>query len=106
MPIFAALFSSLFSALGIFLAKLFAAKLAIRVAGVVALTAIGGTLMAAFNSHIAPLVATAFSTQYGQVIGLAFPPIAGTCIATIMALWIACVTYKMQARAISLTAGM
>lgn len=106
MPALGALLATLFSSLGLFLAKIFAIKLAVRVAAVVALTAIGTALMAFFNSQISPLVAAAFATQYGQVLGLAFPPIAGTCIATIMALWMACITYKMQARAISLTAGM
>lgn len=106
MPLFAAFFGSLFSALGVFLAKLFAAKLAIRLAAVAALTAIGVGLMNVFNTQIAPLVVALFSTQYGQLLGLVFPPIAGTCIAVISTLWLACATYRLQARAIKLTASM
>jgi len=106
MPLFAALFSALFSALGVFLAKLFAARLAMRLIGVAALTAMGSAMLTAFNGWISPLVAVAFSTQYGQFIGLAFPPIAGTVLTVYFTAWIAVQTYKMQTRAVALTAGM
>ena len=106
MPLFAALFSSLFSALGVFLAKLFAARLALRLMGVTALTALGAGLLATFNGYIAPLVAMAFSTSYGQFIGLAFPPVAGTVLTLYFTAWIAVQTYKLQARAVALTASM
>ena len=106
MPLFAALFSALFSALGVFLAKIFAAKLAIRLFGVATLTALGAGLLATFNGLIAPLVAQAFSTSYGQFIGLAFPPIAGTVLTTYFAAWIGVQTYKMQVRAVALTASL
>lgn len=106
MPLLGALFTSLFSALGLFLAKMFAAKLAIRIIAVTALTALSTGLVAAFNTQMVPLVQAAFSTQYGQFIGLAFPPIAGTCLTTITTLWVACTTYRMQARAIALTANV
>lgn len=74
MPLFAALFSALFSSLGIFLAKMFAAKLAIRIAGVAVLVALSGGLVTTFNAMIVPLLSLLFNTQYGQFIGLAFPP--------------------------------
>lgn len=106
MPLFGALFSALFSALGIFLAKMFAAKLAIRLLGVAALTALGSALLMTFNGWIAPLVAMAFSTQYGQFIGLAFPPVSGTVLTLYFTAWIAVNTYKMQARAVALTASL
>jgi len=106
MPAFAAMVSALFGALSVFLAKLFVAKLVVRIAGVAAITACGVALMAAFNMHLAPLVADMFSSPYGQFIGLAFPPIAGTCMATMMALWLAVTTYAVQVRAIKLTSSL
>lgn len=106
MPIFAALFQSFFVALGTFLTRLFAAKIAIRVLAVAAITALGTGLVVLFNSTVAPLVAAAFSTQYGQFLGLAFPPVAGTCLAAIATVWVACTTYKLQVGAIKLTAGI
>jgi hypothetical protein len=106
MPLLGALLSTLFTALGGFLLKMFIAKVAIRAAAVVAITAAGAALMATFNQLIAPLVAAAFSTTYGQFLGLAFPPVAGTCIAAFTAVWGGCMTYKLQVRAISVTAGL
>jgi len=106
MPLFAALFSSLFSAFGVFLAKLFAGRLALRLMGVTALTALGAALLVTFNGYIAPLVAMAFTTSYGQFIGLAFPPVAGTVLTLYFTAWIAVQTYKLQARAVALTASM
>ena len=56
--------------------------------------------MVLFNAMVSPLVASMFSTQYGQFLGLAFPPVAGTCLATITATWVGCSTYKLRERAI------
>lgn len=106
MPIFAAFFGALFSSLAVFLAKMFAAKLAIRVAGVAALMALAAGLVTTFNTAISPLVAQLFSTQYGQFLGLAFPPVAGTVITVYMSTLLAIATYRVQARAVSLTAGL
>ena len=71
MPLLAGLISTLFSALGAFLVKLFVAKLAIRIAAVAAIVAAGTALMTAFNGFVSPLVAAMFSSQYGQFLGLA-----------------------------------
>lgn len=106
MPALSALIASFFGALSVFLAKMFAAKLAIRLLGVVAITAIGAGFMHTFNNFIAPLVGSLFSTQYGQFLGLAFPPISGTVITGIMTLWVACNTYLLQVRAVKLTASL
>lgn len=106
MPIFAALFTAFFSSLGVFLAKLFAAKIAIRVVAVSALTALSAGVFAAFNLAVAPFVQALFSTTYGQFLGLLFPPISGTVCAALMAFWLAVMTYRLQARAIALTAGV
>lgn len=106
MPLLGAMISSLFGALSAFLVKLFLAKLAIRIAAVAAIVAVGTVLMTAFNNQVAPLVARMFQSQYGQFVGLAFPPVAGTCIAAITAVWLACSTYALQVRAIRTTANM
>lgn len=106
MPLFAAFFGSLFSALSVFLAKMFAARLAIRVVGIFAMISIMGVLFKAFNDFIAPLVQQLFATEYGQFLGLAFPPVSGTIVTGLTALWMACATYSMQARAIKLTASL
>lgn len=106
MPALGLLIPALFGALATFLAKLFAVRLAIRIAAVAALIACSALLMTTFNSLVAPLVAQAFSTQYGQVLGLAFPPVSGTCLVALAGVWSACGLYGLQKRAILTTAGM
>lgn len=105
MPVFAAMVATLFSALGGFLLKMFVAKVAIRIAAVAAITAFGAALLTAFNMQVAPLMAQAFNTQYGQVVGLAFPPVAGTCVAALLAVYGACSLYTLQVRMTLATAG-
>lgn len=106
MPALAALFSSLLASLSVFLAKMFAIRLAVRLVGVAAIVAAGTALTATFNAFVAPLVQQIFTTQYGQFLGLVFPPIAGTVVASLMALWLAIITYKWQVRAIALSASL
>ena len=106
MPLFAAFFGALFSALGVFLAKIFAAKIAIRVLGVTALTSLTAGMVLAFNAAVSPLVQQLFSTQYGQFLGLVFPPVSGTVIASLMSFWMVVTTYRLQSRAVALTAGV
>jgi len=106
MPIFAGLVQTLFGALASFLARMFAFRIALRLAAVLAITALGTALMATFNLLVTPLAAALFSTTYGQLLGLAFPPIAGTCLAAISGLWMAVTTYRLQVEAIKVTAGI
>ena len=106
MPLFAAMVSAFFNGLALFLARLFAAKVAIRVAAVAAIGAFGTALMLTFNNFVAPLVAQLFATSYGQLLGLAFPPVAGTVLAGVATLWVACTTYKLQVHAVKVTANI
>lgn len=106
MPVFAAFVGQLFTALGVFLARLFLARLAIKLAGVAAIVACGTVLMTTFNGVVAPLASQLFSTQYGQLLGLAFPPVSGTCVAGITAVWAACGLYAIQMRSIHSITGV
>jgi hypothetical protein len=58
-----------------------------------------------FNNVVSPLVGQMFSTQYGQFLGLAFPPIAGTCMTGIAATWGACALYKLKVQSIKMSAS-
>lgn len=106
MPLLGAFLASFFTGLSTFLAKLFAARVAIRLAAIATIGALGTALLLSFNAFISPLVAAAFSTQYGQLLGLVFPPIAGTCLAGVLALWAACMSYRLQVQAIKVTANI
>jgi len=106
MPLFAAMVSGFFTALSAFMAKVFIARVALRIAAVAAIGAFGAVLMALFNTVVSPMVAAMFQTSYGQLIGLAFPPVAGTVLAGITAIWIGCTTYKLQVHAVKVTANI
>lgn len=106
MPLFAALFGAFFQAFAVFLAKLFAARLAMRLIGVGVLITLSTGLVATFNQFISPLVAAIFSTSYGQFLGLAFPPIAGTVLTGLLALWLAVFTYRLKVRVVQATTGL
>lgn len=106
MPLFAAFFGALFSALGAFLVKIFVAKIAIRVVAVTAILGLYSGLLVVFNALIAPLIAQVFANEYGQFLGLLFPPVAGTILAMLLGFYLTVKTYQLQARAIALTAGV
>jgi Family of unknown function (DUF5455) len=106
MPLLGKLLESLFVALAGFFGRMLVGKVAVRVAAVAALAALGTGLLAAFNAFVAPMVASVFSTQYGQLLGLVFPPVSGTVLAGLMALWVACMAYRLKVRAISITASI
>jgi hypothetical protein len=105
MPILGSLLVSLFTGLGGLFSAIFGAQIAVRLAAVAALVTFGVTLLAVFNATVAPIASAVFSTSYGQLLGLAFPPIAGTCVAAIAACWSACALYGIQRRALSMVAG-
>lgn len=106
MPYLGYLIASFFPALTAFLLRLFAAKLVMLTVGLGLLASLSVGFVSFFNNAIAPLVARAFQTQYGQFLGLAFPPVAGTCIATILAAVTFVGAYKLKVRYVKLATGM
>jgi len=105
MPILGGLLVSLFTGLGGLFAAVFGAQIAVKLAAVAAFLSFGLILLGVFNSLVAPIAAVAFSTNFGQLIGLAFPPISGTCLAAVSAVWAGCGLYGIQRRALSMVAG-
>lgn len=105
MPLFAAFLGNVLVGLAGFFASFLTRKVAVAAAAVSAFGTAIAALLLAFNTLVSPLVAGIFSTSYGAVLGLAFPPIAGTCLASIASCWAACALYTWQRRAISLAAA-
>lgn len=105
MPLLAGMIQALIGALAAFIAGEVSkrATVALVAGGAISLSMLA--LVATFNLTVKPLVAAMFSTQYGQFIGLAFPPIAGTCLAAIGATWAACGLYKLKVATIKASAG-
>jgi len=100
MPLLAALLEALLSKLFLLLGLMFAKRVALAISGVVALTAISGALYATMRSVLIPLAGSLFSTSFGGILGMAFPPIAGNCIYAIATVWSACGLYAWQRTAI------
>lgn len=105
MPLLAALMSSLFGGIAVFIAQLWTKKIVVAGLAVAGFAVSLAALMVAFNLVISPLIAAMFSTQYGQFMGLAFPPIAGTCMASIASTWGACALYKLKMQSIKMSAS-
>lgn len=105
MPILGALFTTLIAGIASFLAQIWAKKIVVVGLAVAAIGLAIAALMLVFNSLMAPLIGAMFSTQYGQFLGLAFPPIAGSCMVSIGAAWSACALYKLKVQSIKLSAS-
>lgn len=106
MPILASLMMSLFGGIAAFLIEFVTKKIAVAGAAVAAFAVSLGVLMTLFNAAVSPLVQAMFTTQYGQFIGLAFPPIAGSCMAAISTVWMGCALYKLKMQSIKMTASV
>lgn len=106
MPLLGQLFSSLFAAAVASLFRLFGAKVAVRMLAISGIAALGATLLAVFNGLVAPMAAALFTTAYGQLLGLVFPPISGTVVTGLVALWIACAVYRLKLRAIGIASSV
>ena len=105
MPILAGLITSLFGGLASLIAYFWAKKISVTVLAVAAFALALTALMTVFNFAVSPLLYQLFSTQYGQFLGLAFPPIAGTCMTAIGGTWTACALYKLKIQSIRMSAS-
>jgi len=103
MPVLGALLYSLLGGLAAFFVKFMTRKMAVISAAITALAVITGALLLTFNTVISPLAQQAFSNEVGQFLGLAFPPVAGTCIAAMGTIWAACTLYGWQLRALAIS---
>jgi uncharacterized protein (DUF697 family) len=102
MPILAGLLVSLFSSLASLFALQLTKKTAFGLAAVTTLGTLYGALVVTMNAAVSPLLSALFSTSYGQFIGLAFPPMAGTCLGIIASVWSACTLYSWQKKALDM----
>jgi hypothetical protein len=69
------------------LVALVGVRLAMRVAAVMSLATIYTACVIYFSTMIVPWLEGLFSSAYGQLLGLLFPPISGTVLASLGAYW-------------------
>ncbi|ODU08182.1 MAG: hypothetical protein ABS84_14100 [Rubrivivax sp. SCN 71-131] len=87
MPVFAALFKATMAGFYSLYLAIKAKEIALRLLAIATIAATYIAAVTMFTAYVQPLIAVLFATSYGQVIGLAFPPIAGTVLAGLVALW-------------------
>ena len=80
MPLIGTLLVSLFGQMAGFMALYVGRKIAVAAAAVACLALLYTAVLVCFHEIVTPLLAALFTTAYGAALGLAFPPIAGTCL--------------------------
>jgi len=88
MPQLGALIVACFKPLFNLLAVLVGVKNAIRVTAVMTLATIYISCVIYYTEQLYPLLSGVFNTAYGQLLGLLFPPISGSLLASLSAYWI------------------
>ena len=102
MPILAGLLVSLFSGIATLLGTYISKKVAVGLAAATTLGTLYGGLVVLMNTAVSPLLAALFNTSYGQFIGLAFPPMAGTALGIVATVWAGCTLYAWQKKALDI----
>lgn len=87
MPLLATLLSTLGASIFGLIAAITGAKIATRLLAVAALATLYISCVVYFTTIIGPWIGTIFSGQYGQLLGLLFPPISGSVLASLAGYW-------------------
>lgn len=105
MPILAALWASIATAITSFLTRVLAGQISFRLFTLTTFFILSASIVGFFNAAISPLASNIFNTQYGQFLGLAFPPVAGTCVATLLGAIVFAVAYRFKMQFLRTAAG-
>jgi hypothetical protein len=105
MPLLAALWGVIATAITSFLTRVLAGQVGFKLLALGAFAVLAASMVAFFNAAISPLAASVFNTQYGQLLGLAFPPVAGSCIATLLGAIVFAVAYRLKMQFLRTAAG-
>lgn len=87
MPFLGSILGAIGSSLFALIAAITGVKMAARLSAVAALAVIYISCVVYFTQVIGPWIGNVFSSQYGQLLGLLFPPIAGTVLASLIGYW-------------------
>lgn len=85
MPIFAALVTSIASSLFAFMSAMVGAAWAVRITAAVTLAGIYISCVIFYTQKVSEWIGMVFVTQYGQLLGLLFPPVSGSVVAGMVA---------------------
>lgn len=87
MPVFATLMQGLMANAAALWLAVKSAQQAVRLTAISVLAAAYIACATFYTVFIDPLIGALFSTSWGMLLGLAFPPISGTVIAGLVGLW-------------------
>lgn len=93
MPLLAALFVKLLGGVYGLMLAMFGVKWAIRITAALTLAGLYIGCAVTFTLMIGPWLAGLVATSFGYLLGLLFPPVAGTVIASLGTFW-ACILAK------------
>ena len=93
MPLLAKLISLIATSVIGFFTAVFGAVWGVRIAAALTIAGIYLSCVVYYTTMIAEWIGSVFSTAYGQILGLLFPPVAGTVMAS-MAAYYTCIIGK------------
>ena len=105
MSLLATLLSGILGSIFTLIVGITGASAAIRLIAVAVVATAYVALVLAFSALIAPWIASVFSSQYGQLLGLLFPPVAGTVMASLASFWAVVVGYRYMSTLTKMAVG-
>lgn len=105
MPQLGALLITLLKPLFDLIAGLIGVRNAIRLTAVATLATIYLSCVIYFSTMVGPWLANVFSTAYGQLLGLLFPPVSGSILAGLSAYWICIAGQKYVTKLTKMAVG-
>jgi len=105
MPLLGSLLLSLLKPIFDLIVGIIGIKAAIRITAISTLAAIYVSCVIYYTQMIGPWLAGLFSTAYGQLLGLLFPPISGSILASLSAYWICVAGQKYITKLTKLAVG-
>lgn len=105
MPIIGSLLTYLFGSVLSFFSIFTSAKIAVRLTAVTFLAGIYLSCVVYYTTMIGPWLLDLFSTQYGQFLGLLFPPVSGSVLAGLSAYWICIVGVRYTSTLTKMAVG-
>ena len=78
MPLLAQLFATIFAQAGAIITAILTVLIGLKLLKITALATLYIATVIAFTAFVHPLMQSIFSSPYGQLLGLVFPPISGT----------------------------
>lgn len=88
-----------------FVAGIVGAKNATRILAATTVSTLYVATVVVFTATIAPWIGSVFTTSYGALLGLLFPPVAGTVIGSLMAYRASVLAYNYTSKLLKMAVG-